>query len=255
MSQPRIIAIAAQKGGAGKTTSTINLGAELAAQGKHVLLLDLDPQGHLAEGLGISAGDLRVEMSQVLDHKASINDILIQINDHLALAPANIHLAHLEHYLVTRTRREDRLKQALELVKYDYEIILIDCPPSLGILTVNALSAADEILIPMSAEFYALLGVGLLLTTVDEMKRELNPNLRITGILPTRMNRTRHATDVLERVREDLDHLRVFSTPIPEAVAVRDAAAAGIPLREYDAKSPATSAYAALAKELCNDAS
>ena len=255
MSQPRIIAVSAQKGGAGKTTTAINLGAELAAMGQRILIVDMDPQGHLAEGLGISAGELGAEISQVLDHKIPLKDILIDISENLTLAPANIHLAHLEHYLVTRTRREDRLKQALEPVKDDYDIILIDCPPSLGILTVNALSAADEILIPMAAEFYALLGVGLLLDTVDEMKRELNPNLRITGILPTRMNRTRHATEVVERVRQDLDHLRVFAVPIPEAVAVRDASAAGQPLHQYSPTSPATRAYELLAQELCHDAS
>lgn len=255
MSRPRTIAIAAQKGGSGKTTTTISLGSELAAMGKRTLIVDLDPQGHLAEGLGISAGELDREISQVLDHKASIQDILVHITDNLDLAPANIHLAHLEHYLVTRTRREDRLKQALDPVRDNYDVILIDCPPSLGILTVNALSAADEILIPMAAEFYALLGVGLLLDTVEEMKRELNPHLRVTGILATRMNRTKHAADVVERVRSDLDHLRVFAVPIPEAVAVRDAVAAGVPLRQYDPKSPATAAYASLAKELCQDAS
>lgn len=255
MSQTRIIAVAAQKGGSGKTTTTINLGCELATVGKKVLIVDLDPQGHLAEGLGISAGELVAEISQVLDHKAPIKDILIEIEPNLMLAPANIRLAHLEHYLVTRTRREDRLKQALEPIKNEYDVILIDCPPSLGILTVNALSAADEILIPMAAEFYALLGVGLLLDTVAEMQRELNPDLCVTGILPTRVNRTRHATEVVERVRQELDHLRVFPVPIPDAVAVRDAAAAGKPLRRYAPNSPATSAYESLAKELCADAS
>jgi chromosome partitioning protein len=255
MTTPRIIAVAAQKGGAGKTTSTINLGAELAARGKHVLLVDLDPQGHLAEGLGIAAGELEQEISQVLDHKLELRDILVTIDHNLILAPANIHLAHLEHYLVTRTRREDRLKQALEPVQANYDIILIDCPPSLGILTVNALSAADEIIIPMAAEFYALLGVGLLLDTVAEMQRELNPNLSVTGILPTRMNRTNHAVEVVARAREELADLRVFATPIPEAVAVRDAAAAGKSLRHYAPKSPATIAYESVAKELCQDAS
>ncbi len=253
MTNPRAIAISSQKGGTAKTTSAVNLGAELSACAQRVLLVDLDPQGHLAEGLGISAGELEADISEVLDHKRSLSDILIPISPTLHLAPANIHLAHLEHYLVTRTRREDRLKQALEPIKANYDYILIDCPPSLGILTVNALSAADEILIPMAAEFYALLGVGLLLQTVEEMQRELNPALRVTGILPTRMNRTNHAADVVARVREELNHLRVFATPIPEAVAVRDAAAAGQPLREYAPASPATLAYREVAKELLHD--
>lgn len=249
----RIIAIASQKGGTAKTTTTINLGSELAAADQRTLLVDLDPQGHLAEGFGISAGELTAEISQVLDHRAQLDDILVELKPNLWLAPTNIHLAHLENYLVTRTRREDRLKQALEDVRDRFDYILIDCPPSLGILTVNAFSAANEVLIPMAAKFYALLGVSLLLDTVSEMKRELNPNLRVTGILPTRMNRTRHASDVVDRARADLSDLRVFTTPIPEAVAVRDAVAAGVPLREYQEGSPATKAYELLAQELCHD--
>ncbi len=249
----RIIAIASQKGGTAKTTTTINLGSELAVADQRTLLVDLDPQGHLAEGFGISAGELTAEISQVLDHRAQLDDILVELKPNLWLAPTNIHLAHLENYLVTRTRREDRLKQALEDVRDRFDYILIDCPPSLGILTVNAFSAANEVLIPMAAKFYALLGVSLLLDTVSEMKRELNPNLRVTGILPTRMNRTRHASEVVDRARADLPDLRVFTTPIPEAVAVRDAVAAGVPLREYQEGSPATKAYELLAQELCHD--
>lgn len=247
----RIIAVASQKGGTAKTTTTINVGAELAAVGNKVLLVDLDPQGHLAEGLGINASELEADISEVLDHRLNLEDILHPIAENLWLAPANIHLAHLENYLVTRTRREDRLKQALEPIKDQYDFILIDCPPSLGILTVNAFSAANEVLIPMSAEFYALLGVSLLLTTVSEMQRELNPDLYITGILPTRMNRTRHAQEVVERARADLPDLRVFTTPIPEAVAIRDAAATGVPIRMYQPQSPAAIAYQQLAQELC----
>lgn len=253
MASPRIIAICIQKGGVGKTTSTIALGSELAARGQLVLLVDMDPQGHLAEGLGIDTGALEVEISEVLDHRRKMDEIIHEISPTLHIAPANIHLAHLENYLVTRTRREDRLKQSLETVKNDYDYILIDCPPSLGILTVNALSAADEILIPMAAEFYALLGVKLLLDTVEEMQRELNPHLQVTGILTTRMTRTNHAADVLSRVRQELSHLRIFDPPIPEVVAVRNATAAGQPLREYDPKSPATAAYAQVAKELLSD--
>jgi chromosome partitioning protein len=253
MTSTRTIAVAAQKGGSGKTTTTINLGSELAAAGKRTLLVDLDPQGHLAEGFGRAAAELEHEMSEVLDNRLTLSDILIPLSPQLDLAPANIRLAHIENLLMMRTRREDRLKQALDPLQDTYDYILIDCPPSLGILTVNALSAANEVLIPMAAEFYALLGVGLLLETMAEMQRELNPHLEVVGILPTRMTRTRHATDVVERARTDLDHLHVFTPPIPEAVAVRDAVAAGLPLREFAPTSPASLAYAAVAKELYQD--
>lgn len=255
MTKPRVIAISSQKGGVAKTTTCIALGAELAAAGKRVLIVDMDPQGHLSEGLGISAPALACEISKVLDHQVDISDILIEIRPNFVLAPSNIHLAHLENYLITRTRREDRLKQALEPLQGDFDIILVDCPPSLGILTVNALSVADEILIPMAAEFYAMLGVSLLLDTVAEMRRELNPKLQITGILPTRVDRTNHAADVVQRVRDELPDIRIFASPIPQAVAVRDATAAGVPLREFAPDSPATRAYADLAQELLSDES
>lgn len=247
---PRVIAIGSQKGGVAKTTSAINLGSELAASGHNVLLVDLDPQGHLAEGLGISAGDLEREISQVLQRELPLSDIILHVREHLDLAPANIRLAYVENALFSMARREDRLKQSLEPVKGLYDIILIDCPPSLGNLTINAFSAAHEVLIPMSAEFYSLLGVQLLLDSIANTRVEINPDLEVVGILPTRMNRTNHATAVLAKAREDWPDIRIFDTPIPEAVAVRDSVAAGQPLREFAPTSPATKAYHILSQEL-----
>ncbi len=248
--QPRIIAVCNQKGGVAKTSSCINLAAELAAAGHKVLLVDLDPQGHLAEGLGLSADELKAEISQVLLREIPIGQIILSIRDHLDLAPANIRLAHVENALFSMARREDRLKQSLEPVKGLYDIILIDCPPSLGNLTINAFSAAAEVLIPMSVEFYSLLGVQLLLDSITNIRIEINPDLKVAGILPTRMNRTNHATAVLAKAHEDWPDIRIFATPIPEAVAVRDSVAAGQPLREFAPSSPATKAYHILSQEL-----
>lgn len=246
----RIIAIASQKGGVGKTTSTLNISAELAAAGQRVLMVDLDPQGHLAEGLGISAVELEHEISEVLLRETSLTDIILQVRENLDLAPANIRLATIEGVLFGASRREDRLKQALETVKGRYDVVLIDCPPSLGNLTVNAFSAATEVLIPMAVEFYSLLGVQLLLDSITNARMEINPKLHLLGILPTRMNRTNHAAAVLEKARMDWPEVHLFEPPIPEAVAVRDSVAAGEPLREFSPSSPATKAYATIAKEI-----
>ncbi len=247
----RVIAIANQKGGSAKTTTTINLGAALAEAGQPTLLVDLDPQGHLAEGFGIPAGELSAELSEVLDNKRDLASILCPLRPRLDLAPANIRLSHLEPYLITRARREDRLKHALKPVQDRYAVVLVDCPPSLGILTVNAFSAAGEILVPMAAEFYALVGVSLLLDTIAEMRADLNPGLQVLGILPTRMNRTRHAGDVVTRAREELGRcIQFFEPPVPETVQVKDAAAAGMPINEYASGSAAATAYRRLAEEI-----
>lgn len=250
MAESRIIAIASQKGGVGKTTSTISIGAELAATGHKVLLVDLDPQGHLSEGLGFSAGDFERELSQVLLRKATLDDIIVLVRDNLDLAPSNINLAYVETELFSQLGRENRLKSALGAIQRRYDVVLIDCPPSLGIFTVNALAAAKEVLIPMSVEFYSLYGVDLLLKSIAGIKREINSDITVLGILPTRMNRTIHATDVLNQAKTNWPDLKVFEPAIPDLVAVRNAAAAGKPLCEYDPESPATAAYHTIAKEL-----
>lgn len=249
----RVIAVASQKGGVAKTTSTLNIGAELAAAGANVLLVDMDPQGHLAEGFGLSAGELERDISQALANKASLSDIILPVGERLDLAPSNIYLSHLELRMFEMVRREDKLKQALEPVKSRYDFVLVDCPPSLGILTVNAFSAAGEVLIPMATEFYALLGVSLLRDTMAQMQIELNPDLKVIGILPTRMDkRTRHAGEVIAKAREVFADVTILEPAIPEAVAVKDASAAGEPLRVYAPDSPASLAYAAIAKEIAH---
>jgi len=250
----RIIAVAAQKGGVAKTTSAINLGAELATLGQRVLLVDMDPQGHLAEGFGIIADELESDISLVLsDHSdTTLTDIIQAVGNHLELAPSNIYLADLELEMVSMVRREDRLKHALETVSGNYDYILIDCPPSLGILTVNAFSAADEVLVPMACEFYALLGVAQLQKSVFQMQRVLNPRLAISGIIPTRKRHTKHATEVIERAKEEFPSLTIFEPAVPETVVVANASAEGKPLVEFAPTAPARLAYQKIAKELCH---
>lgn len=249
-----ILAISNQKGGSAKTTTTINLGAALALFEKRVLLVDTDPQGHLAEGFGISSGSLEKDLSLVLDGKLSLLEIITNIRPNLDLAPSNIRLSYLEALLFTRHRREDKLKNALESAKEKYDIIAIDCPPSLGLLTVNALSAADYVLIPMVCEFYAMLGVSLLLDVIEDMRVELNPSLNILGILPTRLNRTIHAREVLGRTRIELQgRVRVFEPAVNESVRFKEAAAAGKTIFEYAPDIEGAEAYRSLAKEIINE--
>ena len=248
-----ILAVSNQKGGSAKTTTAINLGAATAALEKRVLLVDADPQGHLAEGFDIAAGALEKELSLVLDGKLSLSEIVTSVRPNLDLAPSNIRLSYVEASLFTRHRREDKLKNAIAEAKDNYDVIIIDCPPSLGLLTVNALSAADCVLIPMVCDFYAMLGVSLLLDVIEDMKIELNPVLRILGILPTRLNRTIHAREVLERTRIELrDRIRVFEPAVNESVRFKEAAAAGKTIFEHAPDIQGAEAYRILAKEIVN---
>lgn len=247
------LAVSNQKGGSAKTTTTINLGAAIALQRSRVLLVDTDPQGHLAEGFGIPAGSLEREISDVLDGKAKLADIVVNVRPNLDIAPSNIRLSYLEALMFTRHRREDKLKNALAEAKGQYDVIVIDCPPSLGLLTVNALSAADKILIPMVCEFYAMLGVSLLLDVIEDMRAELNPSLSILGILPTRINRTVHAREVLERTKRELDgRVRVFEPAVSESVRFKEAAAAGETIFEYAPKAKGIETYVKVAEEIIN---
>jgi len=247
------LAVSNQKGGSAKTTTALNLGAALVSLNKRVLLVDTDPQGQLAEGFGIASGSLDKELSLVLDGKLSLQDIIINVRPLLDLVPSNIRLSYLEASLFTKHRREDKLKNALSSARNDYDFIIIDCPPSLGLLTVNALSAAESVLIPMVCEFYAMLGVGLLLDVIEEMRAELNPSLSILGILPTRFNYTIHAREVLERTRTELrDRVRVFEPAVNESVRFKESSAAGKTIFEYAPDIKGAEAYRILAKEIVN---
>ena len=246
----RVIAVASQKGGAGKTTTTIHLAAGMDRLDRKVLAVDMDPQGHLAQGFGLPAQEIEHEISEVLERKRCLTDTSITRGRQLALVPANIRLSSLEASLMTRLGRESRLRSALRPHLNKYDFALIDCPPSLGILTVNALAACQEVLIPMTCEYFSMLGVSLLLQTIEEMREEINPELRVLGILPTRFNRTVHAREVLARTRAELgDTLRIFD-PIPESTRVKEASALGETIYQHAPESPVAEAYEKLVKEV-----
>jgi chromosome partitioning protein len=247
------IAIANQKGGSAKTTTALHLGVALADLGKRILLVDMDPQGHLAESLGISSMELENEISSVLDRRRPIQEALISVRLNLDLVPSNIRLSYIEGSLFTKHRREDRLKHALEPVMPSYDYAIIDCPPSLGILTVNALAAANQVLIPMACEYFAMLGVSLLLQSIEDAQAEINPGLSILGIVPTRYARTVNAREILAQLREELGgRVHVFEHPIPETVRFREAAALGKTLFDHDSDNAGAAAYRALAEEIAH---
>jgi chromosome partitioning protein len=250
----KIIAIANQKGGSGKTTTTRSLGSALAERGRSVLMVDLDPQASLSEGCQLELHSLEKTTYHVLLGTAKIADVVVSIEPHLDLAPTNIHLSAAELQLVNMNRREDKLRNALRLVKPTYDYMLIDCPPSFGLLTVNALSAADSVLIPMACDYYTMLGVRLLLETVREIQAEVNPDLKVEGILPTRFDsRTLHARETLEMTREGLGaDYRVFETLIRESVRFKEAPITGQSILGYAKTSDGAKSYRNLAAEIDN---
>lgn len=241
------IAILNQKGGSGKTTTAVSLGHALARQGRRVLVIDMDPQGHVAEGFGLSLPHITRDISEVLLRKAALADVMQEVRPNLLVAPSTLRLSYIEQDLYRAHRREDRLKAALT---EDVDITLLDCPPSLGILTINALSAAGSVLIPMTAEYYAMLGVEMLLSTVEDVREEINPTLALCGLLPTRVGRTVNAREVMAETVKNLgERLRIF-TPIPETVKFREASALGKTIFEHAPDAPAAAAYTKLAEDL-----
>lgn len=229
------IAFANQKGGTAKTTTVANLAGALNEMGKKVLLVDLDPQASLTIGFGVDVSAMPQTVYDVIADDTPMAEILTPIRENVDLAPTNINLSVAELQLVSEMRREDRLKQALAPLQADYDFILIDCPPSLGLLTLNALSAADRVLIPMSCDYYALVGVRLLLDTLRRVQERLNPDLKILGVLPTRYDaRTLHSREVLEEVRDKLSgQVHVFDAVIRETVRFKEAPIQGQTITEY----------------------
>lgn len=247
-----VIAVANQKGGVAKTTTVIHLGAAIAEQGKRVLLVDLDPQGHLAEGFGIVSDKLKTEMSDVLDGSKKITEIIIPgIRPNLDLAPSNIRLSDMELTLVNLRFREYKLKRALEPVLGLYDYIIFDSPPNLGLLTINALMAANKVLIPMATEYYSMLGVSLLIKTVQAIKREANPALSILGIVHTRNRHTVHAQEVISRTLSELgDQVHVFGWPVNESTRFTEATGTGSTVFDTHPELPGAKAYRAIADEI-----
>ena len=247
----KIIALAQQKGGVGKTTTTINLGASLVELGRKVLVIDFDPQGALTAGLGLNPSSLEKTVYSVLrSSSVKLKDVIIKTNSGLNLVPANIDLAAADVELVNETGREYVLKEKLSPVQNEYDYVLIDCQPSLGLLTVNALSASTNVVIPIQTQYLALRGMELLLQTIEKVKLRINPDLQITGILPTMFDsRTTHSREVLEELKETYSQF-LFETVIPYTVKFQDSSLAGDPVLKTNPESSATDAYRNLAKEI-----
>ena len=252
---PRILAVANQKGGVGKTTTTVNMGAALADMGLRVLLVDLDPQGNASTGLGIENRGLERSMYHVMLHDEPLENV-VEPTDvrNLFVAPASLDLAGAEIELVPAFSREQRLKRAIEAVIDDYDYVLIDCPPSLGLLTVNGLSAAREVLVPIQCEYYALEGLGQLLRNVDLVKRNLNPELEVSTILCVMYDaRTKLSDQVVTEVREHFGE-KVLRSVIPRTVRLSEAPSYGQPITTFDPSSRGAIAYRDAAKEVHDDA-
>ena len=248
----RVIALCNQKGGVGKTTTTLNLGAALAETGRRVLLVDFDPQGALSVGLGVNPLALELTVYNLLmDSSVSVRDVLLPTAvEGLDLLPANIDLSAAEVQLVNEVAREQTLSRVLAPVVPDYDVVLVDCQPSLGLLTVNALTAAHGVIIPLECEYFALRGVALLVSTLEKVRERLNPDLVVEGMLATMYDpRTLHSREVLARLVESFGD-RVFHTVVSRTVRFPETTVAGQPITTYASSSNGAAAYRELAREL-----
>lgn len=250
--QALVLAMCNQKGGVGKTTTTINLGAALAETGRRVLLVDFDPQGSLSVGLGINPHTLELSVYDLMLTRGTVIDDVITdtVVEGMDILPSNIDLSAAELQLVSEVAREQVLTRVLEKVRDRYDVILIDCAPSLGLLTINALTASDGVIMPLECEFFALRGIALLTDTIAKVQERLNPQLNITGILGTMYDsRTLHSREVLERVVQAFGEV-VFHTVIRRTVKFPETTVAGEPITTYASSSPGAEAYRSLAREV-----
>jgi chromosome partitioning protein len=248
---PRIIAIANQKGGVGKTTTAVNLATALAAADKKVLLFDLDPQGNASTGLGISRQSRSVTSYEVLVGAKPVKAATVPTSvPHLAVVAASVDLSGAEIELVAAERREYRLREALSGQALDFDYVLIDCPPSLGLLTLNALVAAHAVLVPLQCEFYALEGLSHLVRTIERVKRHLNPTLEIQGVVLTMFDKRNNLSDLVAADVRDHFGDKVYDTVIPRNVRISEAPSHGKPVLLYDFRCPGAQAYVHLAGEV-----
>lgn len=248
----RIIAVANQKGGVGKTTTTVNLSACLAELGKKVLTIDIDPQGNTTRGLGLDKKSLENTIYEMLLGEESIqNSILEGVYENLDLIPADVELAGAEVELIAIKDSSYILKRSVELIRDRYDYIIIDCPPSLSILTVNAMCASDTVLVPIQCEFFALEGLSQLMYTINLIRNKLNPNLEIEGIVFTMFDsRTNLSLQVVEEVKNELKHTTIYKSIIPRNVRLGEAPSYGLPINLYDKNSKGAEAYRLLANEV-----
>ncbi|MBQ8247463.1 MAG: ParA family protein [Lachnospiraceae bacterium] len=247
----KIIAIANQKGGVGKTTTSINLSAALAAKGKKVLIIDTDPQGNATSGFGVEKNELDNTVYELMLGECSIKECIIkEVIPNLDMLPTNVNLAAIEIETIDVDNKEYILKNEIDWVKDKYDFIIIDCPPSLSMLTVNAMSAADSVLVPIQCEYYALEGLSQLIHTINLVKSRLNEDLEMEGVVFTMYDsRTNLSAEVVENVKENLDE-KIFDTVIPRNIRLAEAPSFGQPITMYDPKSAGSLSYLALAEEI-----
>ena len=247
----KVIAIANQKGGVGKTTTSINLSASLAAKGKKVLVIDMDPQGNTTSGFGVDKNELENTVYELILGECTVEECLIkEVIENISIIPSNVNLAAAEIELIGVDRKEFILKNEVDWVKDRYDFIIIDCPPSLSMLTVNAMTTANSVLVPIQCEYYALEGLSQLIHTVNLVRERLNPTLDIEGILFTMYDaRTNLSTQVVENVKGHLTQ-HIYNTMIPRNIRLAEAPSYGMPINLYDPKSSGAESYMALADEV-----
>lgn len=247
----RTIAIANQKGGVGKSTTAINLSSCLGEMGQKVLTIDMDPQGNTTSGMGVEKNEVENTIYELLLGESKLEDCIIPLNfDNLSLIPSNVNLAGAEIELIGVEDKEFILKNAIDQVRDQYDFIIIDCPPSLNMLTINAMTTADSVLVPIQCEYYALEGLSQLIHTIDLVQQRLNPDLVIDGVVFTMYDvRTNLSNQVVENVKENLD-TKIYETLIPRNIRLAEAPSHGLPINMYDSKSAGTESYRMLAKEV-----